>query len=60
MLQRYKWLLRRGKDFSDLPDCQGLDEIFLNCSKGKAANFLGVKAKSFGAQDRFDLFQSGF
>lgn len=24
--QRYKWLLRRRKDFSDFPDYQGLDE----------------------------------
>lgn len=38
----------------------GWKEIFLNCCKGKAANFLGQKAKRFRAQDRFDRFQSGF
>lgn len=60
MLQR--WLLRRGKDFSDLPDCQGLDEkkSSLIVARAKQQNFLRVEAERFGAQGRFDLFQSSF
>lgn len=60
MLQR--WLLRRGKDFSGLPDCQGLDEkkSSLIVARAKQQNFLRVEAERFGAQGRFDLFQSSF
>lgn len=58
MLQRYKWLWRRGKDSADLPDYWGLDEkkSSLYVASVKQQNFFAVKTECFGTQDRLDLF----
>lgn len=62
MLQRYKQLLRTGKDFADLPDCWRLDEkkSSLIVASGKQQDFLAIKTERCGAQDRLDLFQHCF
>lgn len=45
-----EWLLRRGKDFSDLPDCQGLDEkrSSLIVARAKQQIFLGKRQSVLG------------